>query len=229
MIQFTNKHLLGLDPSHLVKVEDTHLLLPDVADAYQKMQKAAQSDGHDLRIVSSYRSFERQCLIWNKKWQGLLPLNSLDGEKYDAKRLSEHEKLHAILLWSALPGASRHHWGTDIDVYDKQKVEAGLQNFELVTSEYEGNGPCSKLAVWLENNIQDFGFFLPYAKYTGGVAREPWHLSYSNTADQIEKQYSLIALREQLIKSQIQGLETVLSELDSIYQRYTLNKGIINF
>ena len=66
MIQFTNKHLLGLDPSHLVKVEDTHLLLPDVADAYQKMQKAAQSDGHDLRIVSSYRSFERQCLIWNK-------------------------------------------------------------------------------------------------------------------------------------------------------------------
>ena len=28
----------------------------------------------------------------------------------------------AILLWSALPGASRHHWGTDFDVFDRAAV-----------------------------------------------------------------------------------------------------------
>lgn len=227
MTQFTSSQILGLDPSHLIEVEDTHLLQPEVADAYQKMQAAAKIDGHDLRLVSSYRSFERQCLIWNKKWHGLLPLNTLHGKTLNAKDLSDREKLHAILLWSALPGASRHHWGTDIDVYDKSKVESSAQKFELVTSEYENNGPCSSLALWLENNIQDFGFFLPYARYTGGVAREPWHLSYSTIADQIENQYSLDSLREQLVKAQIEGLETVLLELESIYQRYTLNKGII--
>lgn len=227
MKPLTRSQILGLDPSHLIKIEDQHLLLDEVADAYQRMQTAAKSEGHDLRLVSSYRSFERQCLIWNKKWQGLLPLNTLEGTTVDAKLLSDHDKLHAILLWSALPGASRHHWGTDIDVFDKQKVEFSGQKFELVTGEYETDGPCSALAHWLEGNIQDFGFSLPYACYTGGVAREPWHLSYRAIADQIEKQYSLSALREQLIEAQIEGIDTVLPELDSIYQRYTLNKGII--
>ena len=94
--------------------------------------------------------------------------------------------MFAILTWSALPGASRHHWGTDIDVFDKQKVESSGQKFELVTGEYESDGPCSALAHWLEDNIQNFGFSLPYASYTGGVAREPWHLSYRAIADQIE-------------------------------------------
>ena len=227
MTQVTLDQILGLDPTHLVDIEDKHRLLSEVADAYREMQAAARSDGHDLQLVSSYRSFERQCQIWNKKWQGLLPLNTLEGKTVDAKELSEQDKLHAILLWSALPGASRHHWGTDIDVYDKQKVDASGHVFQLVTGEYENNGPCSDLARWLAANIQRFGFFLPYAHYTGGVAREPWHLSYRAIADQIEKQYSLSALREQLIAAQIEGLDTILDQLDSIYTRYTLNQGII--
>ncbi|MCZ8486094.1 D-alanyl-D-alanine carboxypeptidase family protein [Vibrio lentus] len=36
------------------------------------------------------------------------------------QRSSEQQKLSAILRWSALPGASRHHWGCDFDVFAHQ-------------------------------------------------------------------------------------------------------------
>ncbi len=32
--------------------------------------------------------------------------------------LSDLEKCKAMLRWSAVPGASRHHWGTEIDIFD---------------------------------------------------------------------------------------------------------------
>ena len=33
--------------------------------------------------------------------------------------------IETILLWSALPGGSRHHWGTDVDVFDAAAVAPG--------------------------------------------------------------------------------------------------------
>ncbi len=219
------QQVLGLNDEHVVQVDDKHHLQPAVKDAFFAMQGSAILEGHDLQIVSSYRSFSKQASIWDRKWSGELKLNSLNGQVLDPATLSNEQKMHAILLWSALPGGSRHHWGTDFDIYDRTKVAANGVPFELVTEEYEGNGPCSDLAKWVALNASKFGFERPYAKYAGGVAAEPWHLSYSPLAKQIINSFSVELLREQLIESGILGLDTVLLHLNSLFERYTLNRG----
>lgn len=219
------QQVLGLNEEHVVQVDDKHQLQPAVKDAFLAMQKAASLEGHDLQIASSYRSFSKQASIWNRKWSGELKLNALDGQILDTASLNNTQKMHAILLWSALPGGSRHHWGTDFDVYDRTKVAARGVPFELVTEEYEGNGQCAALARWVENNASEFGFQRPYAKYAGGVAAEPWHLSYFPIAEQIITSFSVEILRAQLIESDILGLDTVLLHLNSLFERYTLNRG----
>jgi LAS superfamily LD-carboxypeptidase LdcB len=218
--------ILGLNEAHLVSLENHHQLQAPVKEAYLEMQKMAKQDGHDLQLVSSYRSFTKQASIWNRKWRGELKLNTIDGRVLDATALDDLEKMHAILLWSALPGGSRHHWGTDFDVYDRNKVEACASPFELITEEYEGNGPCADLAKWLQSNAAQYGFERPYAEYTGGVAAEPWHLSYRPISETIITSFSVDVLREQLIQSDILGLDTVLLHLNTIFERYTLNRGL---
>lgn len=222
----TAKQMLGLSNEHVITVDGTHQLQAEVKAAFIAMQTAAQQAGHDLQLVSSYRDFSKQASIWNRKWKGELKLNTLSGDVLDTAALGDVEKMHAILLWSALPGGSRHHWGTDFDVYDRTRAEACSSPFQLITQEYEGEGPCANLADWLRLQAAEFGFERPYAKYVGGVAAEPWHLSYAPLANNIIHEFSLEQLRQQLIESEILGLDTVLVHLTDLFERYTLNRGI---
>jgi LAS superfamily LD-carboxypeptidase LdcB len=144
----------------------------------------------------------------------------------DTASLDDTQKMHAILLFSAIPGGSRHHWGTDFDVFDRSKVNSCGASFELVPQEYEGDGPCADLAKWIQDNAAKFDFERPYAEYVGGVAAEPWHLSYTPIATRIITSFSVELLRKQLIESDILGLDTVLLHLNTLFERYTLNKGI---
>ncbi|MBF7072984.1 M15 family metallopeptidase [Glaciecola sp. MH2013] len=225
----TAEQYLGLDSSHLVSIDEKHALISEVKTVFCSMQDAASAEGIDLQLVSSYRSFSKQCQIWNKKWQGLLPLNTLDGNVLDTSSLDEITKLHAILLWSALPGASRHHWGTDIDVYDRNSVETWQkstgQKFNLLPSEYEQGGPCARLSDWLQSHMAEYGFFRPYHVYRGGVASEPWHLSYQPLADEIIEGYDLSQLESALAKHRIDGIDVIFDHLQDIFTRYTLNAG----
>lgn len=221
----SKQQIMGLDEGHLVVVDPHHKLQQPVKEAFLQMQLAAKAEGHDLQLVSSFRSFHKQVSIWERKWQGLLPLNTLDGRVLETSTLSDEQKMHAILLWSALPGGSRHHWGTDFDVFDETKVKACEQQFGLVTSEYENQGPCAALALWLTKNAEKYGFSLPYASYLGGVAPEPWHLSFTPLASEIINQFSINILQQQLRQSSILGVDTVLSQLPEIFERYTLNRG----
>ncbi|WP_339723233.1 M15 family metallopeptidase [uncultured Paraglaciecola sp.] len=220
----TQAHILGKDESPLVECQNGFRLLPEVCDAFQRMQKAAAQDKVDLQIVSSYRGFDRQLQIWNNKWSGKARLLDANETPLDATTLSEQEKLLAILTWSALPGASRHHWGTDLDVYDKNSVEQSQHNFQLVCSEYD-QGPCSQLNNWLNEHAIHFGFSRPYAEYTGGIAREPWHLSFRASADKMLEQLNEQGLLNNLRNSNILGLESIVVNMPEIYQRFVLNKG----
>ncbi|SPY94009.1 D-alanyl-D-alanine carboxypeptidase [Proteus mirabilis] len=65
--------------------------------------------------ASFIRSFERQLAIWNGKFEGTRPVLDAESQPIDIQTLSEGQRCEAILKWSALPGASRHHWGTEID------------------------------------------------------------------------------------------------------------------
>lgn len=217
---------LGCDDSGLVQVGDTHQLLPAVADAFLAMQQQVQADGMDMQIVSSYRNFERQLAIWNRKWRGELPLFDHAGKRLNTAALSAEDKVHAILIWSALPGGSRHHWGTDLDVYDKAAVDACGGEFDLVDAEYRAGGPCYQLACWMDDNLQKFGFSRPFLLDQGGVATELWHLTHTASAAEFEAQRQQLALYNCLQTADIEGKQTVLAMLDELYPRFVLNQGV---
>ena len=217
----TQEQLLGLDESHLILVgRGPHRLTAATAAAFNDMQVAAASEGFNLQAASSWRSFERQLAIWNGKWRGERPLLDANSQPIDALQLSEIERLHAILRWSALPGTSRHHWGTDLDIYDPDCLPADTK-LALEPWEYEEGGWFADLSEWLSDHMSDFGFFLPYAKPVGagsGVAYEPWHISFSLESD--EQRLDPAALALSLQQADIEGKATILANLDDILTRY---------
>ncbi|MDO6712282.1 MULTISPECIES: M15 family metallopeptidase [Aliiglaciecola] len=217
---------MGLTDAHIQPIGKHHGLVADVKTAFEAMQLAAQKDGIDIQLASSFRSFDRQLAIWQKKWLGTLPINDIHSHPINTSEYTELEKIHAIMTWSALPGASRHHWGTDLDVYDKKAIERCGQPLQLVSAEYELAGPCYELHCWLEENADNFGFYRPYKTYNGGVAPEAWHLSYAPISKSIINQLELSQLANQLASVNIGGKQTILRHLDKLFERYTLN-GII--
>lgn len=214
---------LGQSEQHLTERADGHKLQSRVSDAFDAMQSDAARDGVDIQIVSSFRGFERQLAIWQQKWLGNRPLFSLDGKRLDTAALSDRDKLHAILTWSALPGGSRHHWGTDLDVYDKATVDKTGHDFALVPEEYNHGGPCFALNSWLSSHAHRYGFYRPYATYSGGVAPEAWHLSYEPLATEIIGQLDINLLRKAIQKAEIGGKDVILLDLPALFSRYTLN------
>jgi LAS superfamily LD-carboxypeptidase LdcB len=219
----TIAQLTGQTDSHVDAISterEAVKLQSSVAQAYLQMREAAQADGVQMAIASGFRDFSRQLSIWNKKFSGQTKLYNLQGEELDSEQLTAGEKLEAILTWSALPGASRHHWGTDFDVYDTRPFVSGEQRLQLLPYEYEEGGPCYDLYQWLQRNALDYGFFFPYARYRGGVAAEPWHLSHLALAEQAHEMLSEDILFELIESSQIAGKPLILSQLPEIKQRY---------
>lgn len=217
----TQDQLLGLDESHLILVgRGPHRLTAATAAAFNDMQVAAAYEGFNLQAASSWRSFERQLAIWNGKWRGERPLLDADNQPLDALQLDDMERLHAILRWSALPGTSRHHWGTDLDIYDPDCLPVGTR-LALEPWEYEAGGWFADLGEWLGDHMADFGFFLPYAKpldAAQGVAYEPWHISFA--LESAEQRLDPDALALCLQQADIEGKECILAHLDEILARY---------
>lgn len=175
------RQLTGLDESHLVVLADGHRLQREVADAFAELQVDARRAGFELAIASSFRSFARQLAIWNGKASGARAVYDDAGRAVDMARLSPVQQLHAILRFSALPGTSRHHWGTDLDVYDAAAVPPGYE-VQLSPQEVAVGGVFDALHAWLDERMmagKSHGFFRPYSADHGGVAPERWHLSYA--------------------------------------------------
>ncbi|MBV7468935.1 M15 family metallopeptidase [Aeromonas sp. sif0611] len=217
----TQDQLLGLDESHLILVgRGPHRLTAATAAAFNDMQVAAAHEGFNLQAASSWRGFERQLAIWNGKWRGERPLLDADNQPLDALQLDDMERLHAILRWSALPGTSRHHWGTDLDIYDPDCLPVGTR-LALEPWEYEAGGWFADLGEWLGDHMADFGFFLPYAKpldAAQGVAYEPWHISFALESG--EQRLDPDALALCLQQADIEGKACILAHLDEILARY---------
>lgn len=222
MIDLLDKTLLGLDERALVDLPALSCRVhQQLCEPLLFLQARAASAGFILKVASSYRSFERQLLIWNNKVRGLRPVLNDAGEVIDLSLLSPREKVFAILRWSALPGASRHHWGTDVDVYDGSRISADYQ-LQLTVAETVGYGPFAEFHQWLsEELMQGNGdFFRPYAQDRGGIAPEPWHLSYAPLARNFSQQFNQQILRQQLEQTDLELKQTVLDNLDEIYQRF---------
>jgi LAS superfamily LD-carboxypeptidase LdcB len=191
-------------------------------DAVNALREASAAAGIDLAIASSFRDFGRQSAIWNGKFRGERPMLDRAGKPLDVTPLSDSGRIRSILIWSALPGASRHHWGTDFDVYDRAAVPAGYRP-QLTISEFTGTGPFVRLNEWLAGNLGNHGFFRPYGTDRGGVHPEPWHLSYGPIAGPALQMLTLDVLREAIEASDLAGREQVLDQLPAIYDKYVVS------
>lgn len=201
-----------------------HQMLVD----FQALVSSAKQVGIDINIASGFRSFERQLLIWNNKFTGVTPIKNSDGEQVNIAGLSEFEIIEAILLYTALPGASRHHWGCDIDIYSANLLNG--QALQLEPWEYDKSGPMAKLSNWLTEHAQQFGFYFPYDSYRGGIAAEPWHLSYAPLAEQYQSVMSVKQLRQHLLQVDIAGKNSIIENLSKIFKRYinNVNNNVAN-
>jgi LAS superfamily LD-carboxypeptidase LdcB len=188
-------------------------------DAVEALREACARAGHDLAIVSSFRDFSRQSGIWNRKFRGEQAVFDRAGAALDVGAMSAPERVRAILIWSALPGASRHHWGTDFDVYDRAAVAPDYR-LQLTVAEYTGAGPFVRLNEWLGANLGNYGFFRPYRTDRGGVSPEPWHLSYAPLSGPALQTLTLDVLTEAIEGSELEGREHVLAQLPEIYDKY---------
>lgn len=222
MIDCSQQLLLGLDERELV---ESPLLAcrvhQQVIEPLHFLAQRAASAGFIFKVASSYRSFSRQLLIWNNKARGVRPVLNDVGEAIDINSLSERDKVFAILRWSALPGASRHHWGTDVDVYGSTHIDPDY-SVQLTVAETQNGGPFAEFHHWLADELAqgNSDFFRPYAQDRGGIAPEPWHLSYAPLAKNFSHQLTQNILREQLEQTDLDLKQTVLDNLDEIYQRF---------
>ena len=181
----TRRQLTGLDDSHLVTLACGHRLQQAAAEAFGKLQADARRAGFELAIASSFRSFERQLLIFNQKAAGQRPVHDDFGRRVEMAELAPPQQLRAILRFSALPGTSRHHWGTDLDIYDAAAVGADYE-VRLEPGEVAPGGVFDAMHCWLDERIaagQSRGFYRPYTEESGGVAPERWHISYAPLAE----------------------------------------------
>jgi LAS superfamily LD-carboxypeptidase LdcB len=175
------RQLTGLDDSHLMTLEGGHQLQEEVARAFAALATDARDAGFELAIASAWRPFSRQLAIWNGKASGARPVYDDRGDKVQIARLSPRQQLHAILRYSAIPGTSRHHWGTDLDVYDAAAVPPDYP-LQLSWQEVAPGGVFDPLHCWLDKRMAEgtsHGFYRPFEEDRGGVAPERWHLSYA--------------------------------------------------
>lgn len=178
----------------------------DAWEAFILMSEAAKKDGISLTIISGARNFERQTRIWENKWNGNV---KVQGKNLATEVSDPAERARMILLFSSMPGTSRHHWGTDIDI----------NNLE---DSYFQSGKGKKEYEWLLANAHKYGFCQPYTvkgtDRTSGYEEEKWHWTYMPVASILLKNYQKLITLDDI--NGFKGSETARS-LDVI-KKYVL-------
>lgn len=143
------------------------MLRKEAFEAFQKMWESAQKDGISLKIISSTRTFNQQKSIWEGKW-----------ERFAMQTPAPKNRALKILEYSSMPGSSRHHWGTDLDLND------------LNNPSFEQGGKYQKVYEWLSAHAHEYGFCQPYtAGRPNGYHEEKWHWSYTPLSKPFLAQY----------------------------------------
>jgi LAS superfamily LD-carboxypeptidase LdcB len=218
------QRLTGLSSSHLkqVNILGTPVTLdPLIESDFLNLVHCAHDAGFELEVASGFRDFQRQKQIWNSKFLGKTPLLDSNSQPLDYYKLSETERLFSILRWSAIPGGSRHHWGTDLDIFARNLLPTNIA-LKLEPWEYL-EGHQAPFYDWLVENIHRFGFFFPYHRDLGGVAPEPWHISHQVSASHYLESLTQSILLTTLNEEDLLGLPTILNHFDEIYSRFISN------
>ncbi len=186
----------ALDERCFVELENGLRALDCAAAAFTKLQHEAQKEGFSLDAASAFRSFSWQADIIEEKFTGKRTVLDANEHPIDILALPKEQRLEKICVFSSLPGLSRHHLGTDFDVYSKTLLPTGC-SLKLEISEYQKDGYFALLTEFLDNNLKSFGFYRPY-EGGGSIAFEPWHISFKTGAEPILKSFSFPAWKNSI-------------------------------
>ncbi|MBL7842674.1 MAG: M15 family metallopeptidase [Cyclobacteriaceae bacterium] len=173
-------------------------LRKETYEAFIRMAEAAKADSVNLIIISATRNYFQQKAIWERKWMA------------EASIKNEADRAKKILLFSSMPGTSRHHWGTDMDLND-------------LNNEYFDSGEGLKIYEWLKAHAHEYGFCQPYtSKENGrtGYEEERWHWSYTPLSIPLLEAYKntikLTDIKDFLGSDTATKLDVIVSYVDGV-------------
>lgn len=180
--------------------------------AFKKLQASAAKDGISIAAVSSYRDFDHQKRIWERKFKS-----------NKAKGLSDSTNIRKIIEYSTIPGTSRHHWGTDIDIY---QTNVKQPKHVLQPQNYHGNGAYCKIKEWMDKNANTYGFYLVYTDNANrkGFKYEPWHYSYKPLSKPYLKAYRALNISNILNNEGLLGIDSFSQSFVNQY----INQNILD-
>ncbi|MFI5910930.1 DUF4157 domain-containing protein [Dactylosporangium sp. NPDC051541] len=164
------------------------------------LRRAAKAPGSSISMTalkperSGYRGFSAQEGIWSRKFAFTKGQGTFGQITADTRRrcpalgtaaewnpdlpahrtcwagLSDDQKQQEIMRTSSGPGISRHHWGTDVDLWS---VSPG---------DFVAGASLADEYAWLAANAATYGFiqtFTPMSTFMRlGYTEERWHWSY---------------------------------------------------
>lgn len=180
---------------------------PEAYESYLNMKAEAAKENITIEMVSAYRSFQRQKEIFEGKYK-----------RFTGEGLAPMAAIEKIIEYSTIPGTSRHHWGTDIDIIDANgtpRPESVLQ-----AKHFHGKGPFCKLKEWLNANAHRFGFYEVYTNNANrkGFKYEPWHFSYAPVSRPMLQEYKKLDVKKVLQEEKILGSEHFTDAFISKYR-----------
>jgi len=198
--KYSKNKLIGKENSAIIGDTYSSKMHKEAKVAFEKMKVAALKDGINIEVVSAYRSFQKQKSIFENKYK-----------KFTKEGLTPIEVVEKIIEYSTIPGTSRHHWGTDIDIidanYPKPKNVLKEENFY-------GNGPYCKLKEWMDRHSESYGFYEVYTKNPNrkGFKHEPWHFSYAPVSIPMLEAYQKLDIKSILKEEKVLGQENFTEE-----------------
>lgn len=201
--------LLGIEkPDDLIN--GGFILRKKAGEAFKKMQKAALKEGIEIYSQSSYRSFNRQKGIWDRKY-----------DKYISQKMKGKDACKKIIEYSTIPGTSRHHWGTEVDIIDASKK---LPSNPLSASHFKKGGMYHDLYDWMRFNAHNFGFYEVYTnnELRLGFEYEPWHWSFKELSVPMMEDFLKLDLVKFYDKAELKGHEYLSKDFIKKYRQQHL-------
>lgn len=180
-------------------------LRKEAHDAFLKMSKKASEEDIIIKIVSSYRSFDHQKTIFTKKYK-----------RFTSQGLLPKEVISKIIEYSTIPGTSRHHWGTDMDIVDGRFINTPSL---LSAKNFEKNAPFYEMKQWLNEHATTYGFYEVYTDnpMRKGFKYEPWHFSYKPLSKKYLDAYQEIDIVKLLKEEHLAGSNYFTNEFITKY------------
>ena len=190
---YTRDQLIG--KGNPVLLGEQFKMQKDTYSSFSEMKNEAAKENISIELVSAYRSFKKQKQIFENKYR-----------QFTFEGLTPIEAIKKIIEYSTIPGTSRHHWGTDIDIIDANSPKP---KSVLEEEHFYGKGPYCKLKEWLDKNAENFDFYEVYTNNPNrkGFKYEPWHFSYAPVSKPMLKEYKKLDIKKILQEEKIKGAD----------------------